>query len=232
DSASRSCAPSRGVTAHWSEGQRDLILRGRTPSVGVRPAFWSPARRPVRTWQIDRVGGRRRTRRGHSGEEIPVKKQMFSNARTLLTVAVVLGVAIGAAGCGRLSFSSLAAKKAYKEANEAYRASDWKKAVDRYESALSSDPNLVAAYFYLGNSCATRYKPARAGEAENDSHIKKAIENYRKAAEKDTDPKMKKLALDYLVAAYGPEKLNDPAQAEPVVQQIIQMEPTDPTGYL
>jgi hypothetical protein len=37
--------------------------------------------------------------------------------------------------------------------------------------------------------------------------------------------------MEYLVAAYGPEKLNDPAQAEPIVQQMIQMEPNEPTNY-
>jgi len=37
--------------------------------------------------------------------------------------------------------------------------------------------------------------------------------------------------LEYLVAAYGPDKLNDPAKAEPVVQKMIQMEPGEPTNY-
>ena len=33
------------------------------------------------------------------------------------------------------------------------------------------------------------------------------------------------------VAAYGADKLNDPAKAEPVVQQMIQLEPSEPTNY-
>ena len=37
--------------------------------------------------------------------------------------------------------------------------------------------------------------------------------------------------MEYLVAAYGPDKLNDPAKAEPVVQRMIQMEPGEPTNY-
>ena len=43
---------------------------------------------------------------------------------------------------------------------------------------------------------------------------------------------MKKLALEYLAAAYGSDKLNDPAKAEPVYQQIIQMEPNEPANYV
>ena len=48
-------------------------------------------------------------------------------------------------------------------------------------------------------------------------YIQKAIENYQKASQRDPNPKMKKLALEYLAAAYGSDKLNDPAKAEPVV---------------
>ena len=42
---------------------------------------------------------------------------------------------------------------------------------------------------------------------------------------------MRKLALQYLVAAYGPEKLNQPEKAEPIVQKMIQIEPNEPTNY-
>jgi len=33
------------------------------------------------------------------------------------------------------------------------------------------------------------------------------------------------------VAAYGPDKLNDPSQQEPILQQMIQVDPTDPANY-
>jgi tetratricopeptide (TPR) repeat protein len=41
----------------------------------------------------------------------------------------------------------------------------------------------------------------------------------------------KKLALDYLVAAYGPEKLNQPEEAEPLLMRIIELDATDPANY-
>src|SRR5690606_8944737 len=47
----------------------------------------------------------------------------------------------------------------------------------------------------------------------------------------ETTPPIKKLSLEYLVAAYGPDKLNDPAQSEPIVQQMIELEPNEPTNY-
>ena len=94
-------------------------------------------------------------------------------------------------------------------------------------------PELSAsAYFYLANSYDNLFKPSRKGEAQNDEYLKKAIENYRKCADsQQTDPKLKKLSLEYLVAAYGPDKLADPAQAVPLIEEMIRLEPTEPTNY-
>jgi tetratricopeptide (TPR) repeat protein len=156
---------------------------------------------------------------------------MMRSVRSRAVLALILGMSVASGGCGRFSISALSAKKAYKEANEAYKGQDWKKAAEKYEYALANDSSIVAAYFFLGNSYDNLYKPARAGEAENDANMKKAIDNYKKAAELDTNPQMKTLALQYLVAAYGPEKLNDPAQAEPIVQQMIKMEPNETNNY-
>ena len=33
------------------------------------------------------------------------------------------------------------------------------------------------------------------------------------------------------MAAYGPDKLNDPTQQEPILQQMIQVDPSDPANY-
>jgi len=52
---------------------------------------------------------------------------------------------------------------------------------------LKADPNLTAAYFYLANSYDQLYKPARAGEAENDALLQKAVQNYQLAAEREQD---------------------------------------------
>jgi tetratricopeptide (TPR) repeat protein len=146
-------------------------------------------------------------------------------------VAVVLGLTVAAAGCGKYSWGALKAQKDWKEANTLYQGSDWKGAAAKYESALASDPSRTEIYFYLGNSYDNMYKASRAGEPENDALIQKAIENYEKSAEKDPKPEMRKLALQYLVAAYGPEKLNAPEKAEPIVQKMVQIEPNEPGNY-
>lgn len=156
---------------------------------------------------------------------------MTMRYRTVAVGALVIGTGLGAVGCGRYSLDALKGQKAYKEANDLYKASDWKGAATKYEYVVEKDPSRVEVYFFLANSYDNAYKPARAGEAVNDSYMQKAIENYRKAAEKETNPEMKKLALQYLTAAYGPEKLNDPSQAEPIVQQLIAGDPNEPANY-
>ncbi len=147
--------------------------------------------------------------------------------------AAVLAVAVGLsvlplAGCQQLD--KLKAKMAFKDANAAYQTGDYRKAAAKYEEAVAKDPDLTAAYFYLANSYDNLYKPARKGEAANDANLTKAVNYYKKAAEVSQDPKLKKLSMEYLVATYR-DKLEDPAQAEPVVQRMIQMDPNEPTNY-
>lgn len=160
------------------------------------------------------------------------------NSRLALrTLVVLLGVTVAAAGCGRYSFGNLKAKKAFNEANGMYARGDFRAAAAKYEEVVADpavierDPAMGAAYFYLGNSYDQLYKPARKGEAENDANLDKAVENYMLAAEKAEDPIIRKRAIEYLVAAYAPDKLNTPEKSEPLVRRMIEMEPNDPTNY-
>ncbi len=156
---------------------------------------------------------------------------MTTRHRTVTAAAIVVTLGVGVAGCGRYSLGALKAQKAYKDANELYKGSDWKDAAGKYEYVLQQDPSRTEVYFFLANSYDNAYKPSRAGEADNDAMIQKAIENYQKAAQLDKNPEMKKLAMQYLVAAYGPDKLNDPTKAEPIVLEMIKMAPNDPGNY-
>jgi tetratricopeptide (TPR) repeat protein len=152
-------------------------------------------------------------------------------------LTLFIGLSVALTGCGYMN--QVRAMKAFKDGNKAYAASDWREAVAKYEDAAkltSGDPACQwcpAIYFYLANSYDNMYRPARKGEASNDALLQKAVDNYKLASEKlteDTSPK-RSLALEFLVAAYGPDKLADPTQAEPVVQRMIQLEPGEPTNY-
>src|SRR3954447_7704226 len=159
----------------------------------------------------------------------------LSGASLAITAMLALGSLTSSVGCAKVG--EIKAKKAFKAANQAYQAQDYKKASDLYEETIAADPNLDSAYFFLGNSYDNQYKPSKKGDPANDAMLTKAVDNYQRAAEKlsasskPEDKKLGTLSLQYLVAAYGPDKLNDPAKAEPVVQKMIQLEPGEPSNY-
>jgi predicted Zn-dependent protease len=155
-----------------------------------------------------------------------------------LSLTVAAAVVLTAVGCGKMG--ELKARKNYKEANQAYAQQDYKRASELYELTIQADPDnpsLANAYFYLGNSYDNLYKPSKKGDPANDELLAKAIQNYQQAAErlsKSSDKKDKErgnLAMKFLVAAFGPDKLNDPAKAEPVVQRMIQLDPGETENY-
>jgi tetratricopeptide (TPR) repeat protein len=151
-------------------------------------------------------------------------------------VVLVLGLGMATTACGQYSISNIRALKAFKDANDLYKKQEYKGAVEGYESALAINPDFYGiTYFFLGNSYDNLYKPARAGEAENDAYLQKAVENYTLATQKikDTEPQaaqIRKLAYEYLIAAYT-DKLKDFGKAEPIAKQMIDMDPNDPTNY-
>jgi len=131
-------------------------------------------------------------------------------ATTALAVTLGLATAV-AAGCGQVN--QLKGRKAYKDANVAYQAQDYKKAADLYQATVDADantpPELQPAYFFLANSLDNLYKPSKKGDPANDKLMEDAVKYYQIAA----------------------DKLNDPGKAEPVLQKMIQADPADPANY-
>ena len=150
-------------------------------------------------------------------------------------LALVAGLGMSLAGCDQ--YAMLKAKKSFKEANGLYQIQEYDRAAEAYEetladaAALEAAPELKVAYFYLGNSYDNLYRPSRQGEPENDVLLDYAVENYELAAEQIDEPQLKRLSMEYLVAAYGPDKKNDPGQAEPIVRQMIELDPEEATNY-
>jgi predicted Zn-dependent protease len=118
-------------------------------------------------------------------------------------------------------------------ANAAYSAQDYRTAIPAYEDALRRDASQTDLYFFLANSYDNLYIVRRQGDAVNDGYLARAIEHYQAAARLATTPAIRHLALQYLVAAYAnPDKANDPASAETVLQAMIAAEPDDGTNYV
>jgi tetratricopeptide (TPR) repeat protein len=150
-------------------------------------------------------------------------------------LALVVALAVTVAGCTKVG--ELQASRSAKAANTAYAAQDYPKAAALYEEAIHANPDLGFAYFYLGNSLEQQWKPSRRGEADNDALLTRAVENYKIAAEKlqnaqtEQERNLATLSMKYLVNAYGVDRMNDPAQQEPILISMIQRDPADTQGY-
>lgn len=153
-------------------------------------------------------------------------------------LALVAGMGVALAGCSQIG--QIKAMKAFKDGNKLYASNDFRGAAAKYEEAVAADPNGElnscgtspgCVYFFLANSYDNLYRPARKGEPQNDAYLTKAVEYYKLASEKIADPTFKTRSLEYLVAAYGPDKLNDPTLAEPIIQEMIRLTPDEPSNY-
>ena len=162
----------------------------------------------------------------------------MQTGRSLLKVAVVIAVTAPLASCG--FFAELTAMRTFKDANMLYGRADYPGAIEEYRNVLEvlgENPDseltqvMTAAYFYIGNSYDNLYKPALRGAPENDGYLDSAVEFYRLGSERCVDPGLKKLSMQYLVAAFGSEKKNDPGASEPILRAMIQLDPADPDNY-
>jgi len=168
--------------------------------------------------------------KGDTGRATHSRRQV--RGASLLVGAAIIGLTT--AGCAKIN--GVVSLFKFKQANQAYQAQDYERSAKLYEETIANDPNNAIVYFYLGNSYDNMYKPGEKGKPANDALMTKAVENYQLAVEKldANDPvqgKIKALALQFLMAAYGSDKLDDPVKAEPVVIRLIQLDPGEPANY-
>ena len=161
--------------------------------------------------------------------------------RSLARLTVVALLVVPLVACGY--FDQLSALRTFKEANTFYGRGDYEGAVERYEEIIQLldqtgdtgdellSEQLTYTYFYIANSYDNLYRPSRRGDAENDAYLEKAITNYELAADKIDAFDLKKLSMQFLVSAFGPDKANDPSRSEPVLRQMILLDPEDPDNY-
>ncbi|MEO7190559.1 MAG: tetratricopeptide repeat protein [Vicinamibacterales bacterium] len=153
------------------------------------------------------------------------------------TAVIVVGIAASTTACGKYSLSSILSLKAFKDGVASFSKGDYRGAVPEFEESVRRNPDFGLAYFYLGNSYDSQYKPAKKGDPQNDGLVPKAVENYRIAIDKlkdSTEPRaaeFRKLSYEYLIAAYGSDKLNEFDKAEPAAKELIAIEPGEPSNY-
>lgn len=158
----------------------------------------------------------------------------MSTRLTIIRLAVLVGLSASLAGCGQL-----AAQKAFKDGVTAYQTQDYRGAIRSLEEAVQHEFEFRPyAYFYLANSHDNAYRSTREGDPENDRHLPEAEKYYRLAFD-TIDPAsregqgalFKQRSLEFLVGLYGPGKLNDPAKAEAVGRQIVELDPKNVNNY-
>ena len=144
-------------------------------------------------------------------------------------LALIIMVSLPLMSCQFID--QLQAIRTFKDANIAYQRSDYPLAVELYNEVLADDPSLTIAHFYLANSYDQQFRPSLRGERENDELLEKAIDHYITSVDSEANVEMRKLSMQYLVAAFGPDKANAPAKSEPVLQMMIESDPSNPDNY-
>lgn len=152
---------------------------------------------------------------------------------------LILGLTVGlstVAGCGRYSIANLRSVKAFKDGTEAYKKSDFAKAAQLFQESIDNNGEQGIVYFYLANSYDQMFKPSKKGDPTNDGFMLKAVENYQKAIDKlpgtsDAENKFRRYSYEYMIGAYGKDKLDDFSKAEPIAQKLISLTPNEPGNY-
>lgn len=171
---------------------------------------------------------------------------MQRNRASIVAVALTV-LTLPITGCS--FFDELGAVRTFKDANLAYGRGFYEEAIELYDEVLvvieaSGGESEVAqmltpSYFFVANSYDSLYQPGD-DSAENLHHLDEAIRYYELASDRApsrvpnpdgsfTD--YQELSLQYLVAAFGPNKANDPSRSEPVLRDMIQRDPENPDNY-
>jgi tetratricopeptide (TPR) repeat protein len=145
-------------------------------------------------------------------------------ARPASLLSVLATAAIIAGGCARVQ-----SKAAYQDGNKLYKEENYKRAVERYETAIRHDPDMIEAHFYLGSSRQSLYRP---GKPDTQAHLEAAIAAYEKVlalsgANPETAKKVKANALGALVGIYSEDPYKDFEKARGYAEQLVKDNPND-----
>jgi tetratricopeptide (TPR) repeat protein len=149
-------------------------------------------------------------------------KKLWSVMLLLILASFIL---ISFSGCDQLKISNLKANKHFKLANKYFTDEKYKKAIGEYEAALKLNPDLQAAFYYLGSSYVAVYKPGDDSE-KNKEFGNKATEYLQKALALKPENKD-------IIQSLGDinDKMRNFEQAEKYYVQIQKFTPNDPAAY-
>jgi tetratricopeptide (TPR) repeat protein len=138
-----------------------------------------------------------------------------------LTVFIVISFS----GCDKLKITNLKANKHFKMANKFFSDEKYKKAIAEYEDALKLNPNLHAAFYYLGSSYVMIYKPGDESDKNKEAGAK-ATEYLQKALQLSPNNKDILQSLGDIT-----DKMRNFELAEKYYLQVQQFTANDPASY-
>jgi tetratricopeptide (TPR) repeat protein len=145
------------------------------------------------------------------------------NGAILAVVAIALVLAFSA--CGDMSISKLSANYHFARANQLFKENQYRKAITEYDLTLKSNPSMIQAYRFLGESYKQLYKPGVSNPDNNDKRDK-ALEALNKALA--IEPNNKDIIYS-LGDMY--DKLRDFPKAEKLYLRILELEPANMSNY-
>ena len=144
-----------------------------------------------------------------------------------LSLATILILVFGAAGCSKLRARDLLNKGV-----AAFKNAQFDAAVEDFKQAKELDPDLINARLYLATAYASQYIPG-APSAENMNHGKEAIAEYKEVLDKDANNLS---AIDGLASimyqmAGQPFDAKKFEESKMYHQKHIALKPDDPQPY-
>jgi len=143
----------------------------------------------------------------------------------LLFFLLVLAVIFASTSCQKLKVSNLRANYYFSRANNLFTDGKYRLAIEEYEKALESNPNLSEAYQFLGESYKNLYKPA-VETPENIETGQNALDALLTAYEIAPDNKD---IINSLGDMY--DKMQNFEDAEKMYLKILDLEPTNMGNY-
>jgi len=136
-----------------------------------------------------------------------------------------VAVVISGVACEKLNVKYLSGNHHFNRGNALFNDKKYTKAIEEYELAIQNNPELKAAYRYIGESYKMIFQPGKE-TADNKVRGDKALEALKKAYEIDPDNK----EIIYSLADMY-DKIRDVGNAEQLFLRIIELEPGNMNNY-
>lgn len=146
-------------------------------------------------------------------------------ASRLMIGLFAVAIVVSSVACEKLKLKNLQANYYFNRGNALFNEKKFPKAIEEYEQAVKYNPQLEAAYRYIGECYKMVYAPGKES-ADNKARGAKALAALQKAYEIDPDNKDIIYSLGDMY-----DKLHDIPNAEKMFLRIIELEPGNMNNY-